>query len=105
MGLQGGQGPRLILTHETAVPCGVGAEDNGKLPVSLFSGQRDSPMSFHFQFDEPSTGPKVTGLRNQERENGNPYVDREGILRSETKSRARIAPPITGWSRDCLEKR
>jgi hypothetical protein len=45
MGLQGGQGPPLVPTHETAVPCGVGAEDRGKLPISLFSGQGDSPRN------------------------------------------------------------
>jgi hypothetical protein len=43
MGLQGGEGPRLILFHEAAVPCGVGTQDGGKLPLVFFSGQRDSP--------------------------------------------------------------
>ncbi len=49
MGRQGGQGPTLIHSHEAAVPRGVGAEDNGKLPISFFSGQGDSPSSVHFQ--------------------------------------------------------
>ena len=43
VGLQNADGPHLIRTHEAAVPHGVGAEDNGELPVSLFSGQGDSP--------------------------------------------------------------
>ena len=43
MGLEGVEGPRLVLPHEAAVPCGIGAQDGGELPFVFFSGQRDSP--------------------------------------------------------------
>jgi hypothetical protein len=32
MGFQDGEGPRLILFHEAAVPHGIGAQDGGELP-------------------------------------------------------------------------
>jgi hypothetical protein len=53
MGLQGVEGPRLIQLHEAAILCGIGAQDGGKLPFLFFSGQRDSPSSYHFLFDKP----------------------------------------------------
>jgi hypothetical protein len=45
--LQGVKGPRFILLHSSAVPFGPRAQDRGELPFLLFSGQRESPSSFH----------------------------------------------------------